>query len=733
MATCVAASAHAAPAVHPAWANVDADLGRVADEPLEHVTLWLARSAERERAFAAFRRDQDTPGSPHFHEWLTPAQIGARFGASDAELAQLTGWLAGRGFTVRRVATARMFVEVSGTTDVASSAFGVEFHRYAVAGESRLSIDREPSVPAELVPFVAGITGLVESTARPQHHFEAAPALGASGGGHYIGPYDFAAIYDLSPLWAAGYTGAGQTIGIIGRARVYAGDLAQYAESTNFAIATPTVILAGPDPGSACGATSCRSAAGMPDQFEATLDVERASATAPGAAIELIVSKSTTGEDGLEIALIFAIDHYGADVQANVLSISFAQCEASAGGWTNALARLFEQAAAQGQTIVASSGDAGAAMCDEQLARPPQSQTRDVNAYCSSGAVTCVGGTTLHDGDADWSANGSAVGYIPEGAWNEPGTPSNTVAAASGGGFSAVVALPSYQAPVAPPGALRMSPDVAFAASAHDGYYGFVTADGGGGFFYGTSAAAPAMAGVMAIVDQATGARQGGANAEIYRLAYAGVGAFHDVDAATSGAASCSALTPGTCNNSTPGTQSLTGGLAGFAIAPGYDVVTGWGSLDIAAFVASWPGGAFHLDVARPSLALAEADVSLARGEQTTIALSHSGFRGGVTYACSGLPDGATCTFADDSLTISIDATPGAAGIAIGLVAAAAIAFLRRRKLAALLGALALASCATAGEPTQIVLTSGTSAITVTATAATGETAAATLMLTIAD
>jgi pseudomonalisin len=688
----------------------------VADEPLEHVTVWLARSPAHERAFAEFRRAQDTPGSPHYHEWLTPTQIGERFGASDAELAQLTGWLRDRGFAVNRVASARTFIELAGSTDVAANAFGVEFHRAA----SRLSIDREPTLP----PLVAGITGLVDSTAtaRPQHRFEA-----ASGGGHYIGPNDFATIYDLSPLWNAGFTGAGQTIGVIGRARVYAGDLAQYAESTNFAIATPTVILAGPDPGPACGAASCN--ANIADQFEATLDVERASGTAPGAAIDLIISKSTAGEDGLELALIYAVDNFGAAVRANVLSLSFAQCEADAGAWTVVLDTLFEQAAAQGQTIVVSSGDSGAAMCDDQLARAPQSQARGVNAYCASGAVTCVGGTELHDSDADWNASGSAVGYVPEGAWNEPG---DFTVAASGGGISTVVALPAYQAAVAPPGAKRMLPDVAFAASAHDGYYGFLAANGGGGFYYGTSAAAPAMAAVMAIVDQATGARQGAANAEIYRLAYAGVGAFHDVDAATSGVASCATEPPSSCNNSTPGADSPTDGIAGYAIAPGYDNVTGWGSLDIAAFVASWPGGAFQLDVARPALALAEPDVSLAPGEQTTIALQRSGFRGDVTYACSGLPDAASCTFADDSLTLAIDASRGAAGLVIGLVMAAAIALVRRRKLAVIFVA-ALASCATAGQPPPIVDTSGTSAITVTATSATGETASATLMLTVTN
>ncbi|HEY1551159.1 MAG TPA: S53 family peptidase [Kofleriaceae bacterium] len=712
----------------PAWANPAADRGRIADEPLEHVTVWLARSPERERAFAELRRAQQTPGSPSYHQWLTPAQIGERFGASDADLAQLTGWLRDRGFAVTRVASSRAFVELAGSTDVAATAFGVEFHRYAVGGGSRLSIDREPTLP----PLVAGITGLVESTARPQQHFEAAPALGASGGGHYIGPNDFATIYDLAPLWTAGFTGAGQTIGVIGRARVYAGDLAQYATSTNFTIATPTVILAGPDPGPACGSPSCE--ADIADQFEATLDVERASGTAPGAAIDLIISKSTTGEDGLELALIYAIDNYGGAVRANVLSLSFAQCEADAGGWTLVLDGLFEQAAAQGQTVVVASGDSGAAMCDDQLARPSQSQTRDVNAYCASGAVTCVGGSELHDSDADWNANGSAIGYVPEGAWNEPGTAGATMAAASGGGFSAVVPLPAYQAAVAPPGAKRMLPDVAFTASAHDGYYGFVAADGGGGYFYGTSAAAPAMAGVMAIVDQATRASQGAANAEIYRLAYAGVGAFHDVDAVTSGVASCSIEPPSSCNNSTPGHDSLDNGIAGFAIAPGYDVVTGWGSLDIAAFVASWPGGAFQLDAARPALALAESEVSLARGEQTTIAVSRSGFRGDVTYACSGLPDGASCTFKGDSLTIAIAASPSvAAGVLRGLATAAAIALLaglfRRRKLAALI-VVALASCATAGQGA-VAPTADSSGITVTATGATGDTASATLMLSI--
>ena len=195
------------------------------------------------------------------------------------------------------------------------------------------------------------------------------------------------------------------------------------------------------------------------------------------------------------------------------------------------------------------------------------------------------------------SSNGtsgdSALSYIPEGAWNEPVNSLNTyVAAATGGGASLYVPKPTWQTGTGVPAdGARDVPDVSFPGAAHDAYYACYAAGNGDcaqgrfEFFYGTSAAAPAMAGVAALLNQKTGSSHGNLNPLLYRTAAVSSAAFHDATPASSGVASCDVGLPSMCNNSTPGANSLTGGLAGFALTDGYDQATGLGSLDVNSFL----------------------------------------------------------------------------------------------------------------------------------------------------
>jgi hypothetical protein len=192
----------------------------------------------------------------------------------------------------------------------------------------------------------------------------------------------------------------------------------------------------------------------------------------------------------------------------------------------------------------------------------------------------------------------SALGYIPEGAWNEPlNSKSTTQAASSGGGVSTVIPTPAWQTGTGVPTARagRYTPDISFSASGHDGYFACFAAGGGscvltnGGYpfeiFAGTSAAAPAMAGVAALIDQQQGAPQGNLNPKLYQLAAGAPSVFHDVTVASSSVTGCSVTTPSMCNNSVPGPNGLTGGQAGFLVGTGYDEVTGLGSLDVRSFL----------------------------------------------------------------------------------------------------------------------------------------------------
>ncbi len=309
-------------------------------------------------------------------------------------------------------------------------------------------------------------------------------------------------------------------------------------------------------------------------------------------------------------------------------------------------------------------------------------------------------------------------------------------------------------------------PDLSFSAALHDGYFACMAAygatcaaDGLGDYtsmeFGGTSAAAPSMAGILAHVAQQAANRgapaaQGAINPRLYQLGAAG-GVFHDVTLATSGMTACDPSTPSVCNNSTPSPMALGGGQAGYSVQPGYDLVTGWGSLDVASFAASFP----TTTVAGYGLAVGPSSaVTLAAGASATLSLTPSGFLDAVTYACSGLPADASCSFATDARgtqTLTI-ATTTSSGVAAGIVTTlrwlllalviARISRARPRRLVAAfatVATLSLASCTgyiggvgeSATDAAGPDASGTTTAITVTAQDLGGHSANAIVMLTV--
>ena len=226
--------------------------------------------------------------------------------------------------------------------------------------------------------------------------------------------------------------------------------------------------------------------------------------------------------------------------------------------------------------------------------------TLSINYICSSTYATCVGGTEFNDTASPttyWASTNnsstgeSALSYIPEGGWNEPTTTTGTgfETSASGGGVSAFITKPSWQSGTGVPAdGFRDVPDVSFSASGHDGYLSCLAVAGGNcnagsiEVFAGTSAAAPSMASIAALLNTKAGKAEGNINALLYKVAASTSSAIHDVTVASSGVTGCTTATPSMCNNSTPATNSLTGGVAGYLVTTGYDQVTGLGSLDVA-------------------------------------------------------------------------------------------------------------------------------------------------------
>ena len=596
---------------HPAWASAVNDAGPVAGaQSVKGLTIVVARTAQQEADFARFLADQQNAKSADYHQWLTPAQIADRFGPSAGQASLVAGWLAAQGLHLDWTAPSRAFIGFSGSAAAVNNAFHMQLHSYVVHGQRRMAPSAEPQIPASLAGSIRAVRGLFTMEEAPQHMAQtqtASPELTVNGS-HYLSPEDFNLIYNNSTGINQGF---GQTIGIVGRSRTDLSDFQNFQSRTGYSFSNPTEVVptayGGVDPGPAYTAPPA-SDVDLADQLEATLDVLRAGSVAPAANLLLVVATGDSGGIGVDTQYLVQTT----PLPATVINISFGSCEAQAGAsgvsyWDS----LFQQEAAEGISVFVSSGDSGASGCDQDFTTPPATpNANSPNYICSSSYATCVGGTEFNDtanpgqywSSTNDSSLSSALGYIPEGAWNEPlNSKSASQIAASGGGVSSIIATPGWQTGTGVPSARagRYTPDLAFSASGHDGYFACFAAAGAscvpandGSFqfeiMYGTSAAAPSMAGVTAILDQKLGAAQGNLNPQLYPLAARTTDVFHDTTVSSSGVSNCQVATPSMCNNSAPGVSGLTGGQPGYAINTGYDEVTGLGSLNVGNFISEY-------------------------------------------------------------------------------------------------------------------------------------------------
>ncbi|MGD0740605.1 MAG: protease pro-enzyme activation domain-containing protein [Terracidiphilus sp.] len=628
------------PAHHPQWAMPANEVNAVpADLKMGPLTIVLARSAVQEQAFLQLLADQQDPTSPDYHHWLTPEQAGARFGLSQADLDAVSGWLTSQGLQVNWVSPSRMLINFSGAAADMNRAFQTEFRSYKVNGEQRISVSSDPMIPRALAPVVRAVRGLYTVDERPQHQARtvqlAAPENTSLSGNHYLAPADFATIYDLP----SGLTGAGVTIGIVGESRTNFADFDIFRQRTLSTFPNPTEIVptayGGVDPGPALTAPP-GAGVSTSDQVEATLDITRAGSVAPGAQLLLVTASASSGGIGVDAEYLI----YSTPVPAQIMSISFGACELNAGSAATAFwETMLQQAASEGISTFISSGDSGASGCDAHGGAPPANPlANSINYLCASGYATCVGGSEFNDAanpSQYWnSTNGpgllTALSYIPEGGWNDPlSSGSTTEVSSSGGGVSIYVATPAWQVGAGVPAGRsgRYTPDISLSGSCHDGYFVCLAASGGscatgsGGTYSfldvcGTSASAPSMAGITALLDQKLGTAQGSINQALYAMAAAFPAVFHDITVASSGVTGCSVNTPSMCNNSIPSPTSLTGGQAGYLVSNGYDEVTGLGSLDVSSFFSN------YVTRFAPSLTLTPSASSITITQPLTVSVS---------------------------------------------------------------------------------------------------------------
>jgi subtilase family serine protease len=613
--------------VHP-LARAEFDRGTVApDLRLDRMLLLLTPSAAQQSALDALVAAQHDPHSPEFHHWLTPAQYASRFGAASGDAAQVNAWLAQHGFTIDEFPAGNRLIVFSGTAAQIADAFHTELHRYRIGNTSHIANSQDPQIPAALAPVVAGIVSLHDfrrASAIAQHRPLDAKAQWTLGGSHYIYPVDFAALYDLNPLYAVGTTGSGATIAIAARSNINLADVAAFRLSAGLAANDPAVILAGPDPGLVEN-----------DQDESTLDVEWSGAVAPAASVALVAAGSTAVTDGIDLSAQYIVNH----ALAPVVSVSYASCEQQMGAIELAFYNsLWEQAASQGMSVLVASGDAGAAGCNQ--GSDSTGSVAAVNGLCSSPYSTCVGGTEFNEGanpgqywaTANSAAQGSALGYIPESVWNESASNSGYGLWSSGGGISQVYAQPAWQqaaSGAAAANGMRAVPDVSLTAASHDGYV--IYENGFDWIVSGTSVAAPAMAAIMALAVQANaGQPQGNANAILYPLAAIQPSAFHRTPEG---------------NNTVPGVE-------GFAAASQtYNLATGLGSADASSLVNGWSAAADP-----PTLSIvASEEIVVAQGGSSSVAVGITvagSFDGDVTLSVAGLPVGVSAVWSTNPIAL---------------------------------------------------------------------------------
>ncbi len=598
------------------------DLGSApASLKLEGLTMRFNMTDAQQAALSQLLLDQQNPGSPRYHQWLTPQQFGAQFGLSADDISKVSSWLTAEGFTVTGVANSFTFITFSGTAAQVQQAFGTAIHSLSENGQKHVANLIEPTLPAAIAGVVSTISGLNDFRPRPHlraHQRAIHPqntVTTSSGTEHFIAPGDFYTIYDVNALITTdGFTGAGIGQCSSKPAGTVCGDIAVMGQvdlnssamndvkafRTAAGLNTgnlPTSTLAGTDPGSPTQTcinnptSSC--VPSLSDLQESLLDVEWAGATAPGANILFVTSTNV-----INTSLVQAIDNN----LAPIMSVSYGACENSfSASDLNTFNLAFEQASSQGITIFAPAGDDGATDCDTDVSSATQGLAVDFPG--SSPYVTSLGGTMFNEGAGTYwnSANGanggSATGYIPEAAWNETSadiTGTSPSFGAGGGGASAYFAKPAWQVGNGVPSDYsRDVPDVSLnAASNHDGYLvcilsscvngNFYDASGNGNVFGGTSVGVPSFAGVIALVEQKLGGgRLGNINQNIYALAgstqYNSI--FHDITSGNNNSP---------CTGGTPNCPS-NGGSIGYTAGTGYDQASGWGSIDAFNLANVWP------------------------------------------------------------------------------------------------------------------------------------------------
>ncbi|MGI8412889.1 MAG: S53 family peptidase [Solirubrobacteraceae bacterium] len=570
----------------------EAHAARVGPAPGSQPLQLVLPLKARDGALGRFARAVSTPGSPLYGQYEPVATLARRFGAAPDARARVINFLRAHGARNVSVDKTGLLAEATVTVSRAEALFETplaQFH--ADDGRRFVAPAAAVTVPAALRGLVDGVLGLdtrpLAGTPQPLRSPAHAPAPRASARARVaalgpLGPvpsdYDPATgtpsgcaagvrtggftpnqylnAYDYSPLRSAHLGGEGERIALIEIDGYKYSDLQTFSQCFNLdipAINTYDSGLPGP----------------LPPGGEATLDLDILDAVAPDlAAIDVFESQS----DSASLVRAFAQALSTPKVKPQVISNSIGLCEAQSDGASiQASEREFQMIAAAGTTVVSAAGDNGSADCTDENSNDIDQLAVDYPA--SSPEVTGVGGTNLTLTPANQISD--------QVVWNDGG---DRPGLGGGGGFSDLFARPAYQSGVVPSDH-RAVPDVSMLADTLPGYAVYCTAldptcvSGANPDPWapgsGTSAAAPLLAGGIALVDE-----------DLHRHGRSFVGELnpllYHLGASSASGGVFSDVTQGS-NDVGPyiGTGSPLGCCGA---ATGFDEASGWGSVDLAHF-----------------------------------------------------------------------------------------------------------------------------------------------------
>jgi subtilase family serine protease len=685
---------------HMPLANAANDAGRMSPSTqLQSMSIYLSRSASQQAALETLLDAQQNPNSPQYHQWLSPDQFAAQYGASDADISAVEGWLAGQGFTVGGVQRNRSVINFTGNVAQIETAFGTEMHYYNVQNEKHFAPNSDLSIPAALAPAVEGVGNL--SDFRPKSNVvKRAPVqanfTSSQSGSHFLTPKDVATIYDVNAAYNSGWTGAGISITAVGQSAIYPSDITNFQTAAGVPVRTPALYLV-----TGSGVSTFYTG----DESESDIDLEYSSGIAKGASINFVYTGNNPNY-GIFDSIVYAVTNK----VGQIISISYGSCEAVFSSYFTYYDPFLQQAAAQGQSVIASSGDNGSDACYEYNGSYPiymqtstvtlttaQQSALSVSWPGSSAYATSLGGSEFPVADVAagnttyWLAStgtdalSSATQYIPEVAWNDNSTSSGL--SAGGGGISAESLHPSWQTGLSsiPSSAYRLVPDISLQSSPNNtGYlycssdstvgvtgscsYGF--RDAGNEYLTlagGTSFAAPIFAGMLALIDQSKGATTGMglASPTLYTLAANATtytSAFHDITSGNNGCTLGASYPFESGSGSTvigPACPSTSAGS--YSATTGYDLATGLGSVDLNNLLTAWPGTTASapksFTISAPAIAITDGNT----GTETITITPVNGYTGTVNLTIATTPyiSGAcyTITSAAISGTAAVTAT----------------------------------------------------------------------------